>query len=686
MRLGLDGEIGVVVAGSERADFPTQSERLLLGVAANQVTVGLQQARLLSEQKRVASELDRRVAERTRELAKTNEELQLQVGLLQHLPVSAWTLRPDGTPDYVNRVWLEFSGQTLDFVRSSPEAWMTAVHPDDRETASRAFGDGVRSGRGFAVETRSLRAKDGTYRWHLQQAVALRDAEGKVLKYVGTTTDIDDQKRAQEELRASENDLRKILDGIPGFVCTLNPAGQIDLANRPLLDFFGMTVQELNSWGTNGAVHPDDLPRVIAELADAMTTGTSFDRELRYRRADGLYRWSQTRILPVRDTGRQNVTRWFGLITDIDDRKRVEEESRRSEARKTAIFDSALDCIVTIDHEGVITDFNPAAEHTFGYRRNDVMGKRLSDVMIPPSEREKHRKGMARYLATGEARFLGRRLELTAVRADGTEFPVELAISRIPTDGPPSFTGCLRDITERRRAEQELRRSEAFLAEGQRLSRTGSFFWRVATEEIVWSEQLYRIFELDPGSKMNLELIGSRIHPEDLHLLFDMVEEAQSGSELEHEYRILLSDNTVKYLHVLAHGTRNNDDQWEYVGAVQDVTERRLSNEALDKARSELASVTRISSLATLTASIAHEVNQPLSGIITNASTCLRMLSGDQPNIEGARETSRRTIRDGNRASEVVTRLRTLFKRKEVAAEPVDLKRCATGSDRASVD
>ena len=89
---------------------------------------------------------------------------------------------------------------------------------------------------------------------------------------------------------------------------------------------------------------------------------------------------------------------------------------------------------------------------------------------------------MARYHATGEARFLGRRLELTAMRADGTEFPVELAISRIPMDGPPSFTGYLRDITERRRAEEELRRSEAFLAEGQRLSRTGSFFWRVATE------------------------------------------------------------------------------------------------------------------------------------------------------------------------------------------------------------
>ncbi|MGA3032458.1 MAG: PAS domain S-box protein [Terracidiphilus sp.] len=676
MRLGIAGEIGIVVAGSERTDFPTQTERLLLGVATNQAAVGLQQTLRLNEQKRVASELDRRVAERTRELAEINAELQLQVGLLQHLPVSAWTLKPDGTPDYVNQVWLDFSGQTLDFVRSHPEAWMTAVHPEDREKASKAFWDGVRSGQGFAVETRSLRARDGTYRWHLQQAVVLRDAEGKVLKFVGTTTDIDEQKRAEEGLRASEANLRQTVDGIPGLVCTLNSAGQIEHASRPLLDFFGMMVEELNSWGTNGAVHPDDLQRVTRELTHSLKTGTPYDSELRYRRADGLYRWSQTRILPLRDA-EDRITRWYGLITDIDDRKRVEEELRRSEARKTAILDSALDCVVTIDHEGCITEFNPAAERTFGYRRNDVMGRRLSDVMIPPSQREKHRQGLARYRATGEARLSGRRLEMTAVRADGTEFPVELAISRISMDGPPSFTGYLRDITERKQAEEELRRSEAFLAEGQRLSRTGSFFWRVATAEIIWSEQLYRIFELDPASKMTLELIGSRIHPENLYILNEMVERAQSGSELEYEYRLLLPDNSVKYLHVLAHGTMNHNGQWEYVGAVQDITERRLSEEALTRARAELAHVARITSLGVLTASIAHEVNQPLSGIVMNASTCLRMLDSDPPNIDGARETARRTIRDGNRASEVVTRLRTLFKRKEVAAEPVDLNDAA---------
>ena len=119
---------------------------------------------------------------------------------------------------------------------------------------------------------------------------------------------------------------------------------------------------------------------------------------------------------------------------------------------------------------------------------------------------------------------------MTAVRADGREFPVELAITRIPSDGPPSFTGYLRDITARKQAEEELRRSEAFLAEGQRLSATGSFSWRVATDEITWSEQLYRIFEFDQDVPVTLELIGTRVHPEDISLVARMIDRARAAA------------------------------------------------------------------------------------------------------------------------------------------------------------
>jgi len=230
-----------------------------------------------------------------------------------------------------------------------------------------------------------------------------------------------------------------------------------------------------------------------------------------------------------------------------------------------------------------------------------------------------------------------------------------------------------KELAERKRAEQELQRSEAFLAEAQNLSRIGSLSWRVATDEITWSEQLYRIFQIDRNARVTFDLIGTRIHPEDLSVFQEHIERSRrDSSDVQLEFRLQMPDGAVKYVHVAAH-IRGDHGQPEYIGAVQDVTERRSSEEALSKARSALSHVARVTSLGVLTASIAHEVNQPLSGIITNASTCLRMLAADPPNVDGARETARRTIRDGNRASEVISRLRALYGKKEPTTEAVDL-------------
>ncbi len=142
------------------------------------------------------------------------------------------------------------------------------------------------------------------------------------------------------------------------------------------------------------------------------------------------------------------------IFRDVTEQRRAEREIRQSEARKSAIVETALDCIVTMDHEGKVVEFNPAAEKTFGYRRADVIGKELADFIIPPSLRERHHRGLAHYLATGEGPVLGRRLELPALHADGTEFPIELAITRIPTDGPALFTAYMRDLSEQQQAEQ----------------------------------------------------------------------------------------------------------------------------------------------------------------------------------------------------------------------------------------
>jgi signal transduction histidine kinase len=253
---------------------------------------------------------------------------------------------------------------------------------------------------------------------------------------------------------------------------------------------------------------------------------------------------------------------------------------------------------------------------------------------------------------------------MTVERYNRDELPVELGISGRPfyIDGP------------RPRWEAELPRSEAFFLEAQRLSCTGSFSWSVANDEITWSEQLYRIFEFDQGVALTFALISSRVHPEDLASFWGMIERARrEGVDIDYEYRLLMPDRSIKHLHTVAHGTRGKDGWFEYIGAVQDVSRRRLAEEALCRARLELAHAVRVMSLGALTASIAHEVNQPLTGIITNAGTCLRMLAAQPPDIEGARASAVRTLRDGSRASEVITRLRALFRKKEAKTELVNL-------------
>jgi PAS domain S-box-containing protein len=589
--------------------------------------------------------------------------------LVDSIPGLVALLTAAGEVQFVNRQILEYTGRPLEELKQ----WGTndTVHPEDLPHVIQAFTESIASGRPYQIEQR-LRRSDGVYLWFQNSGFPLRDASGHIVRWCVLLTDIDERKHAEDALRESERESRLIVDSIPGFVAVFTPAGEVEFVNRPILDYFGRTLEELKRWGTGGTTHPEDLPRVVEVFTHSIASGDPFEFEVRARRFDGVYRWFQSRGFPLRDTS-GHIVRWYNLLIDIDERKRTEQELRRSEARKTAILDSALECIVTIDHEGCITEFNPAAERTFGYRQDEVLGRQLADVIIPPALRARHRQGLARYLATGEARVLGRRIEMTAVRADGSEFPTELTITRIPLDGPPSFTGYMRDITERKRSEEELRRSEAFLAEGQQLSRVGSFSWRVATDEIVWSEQLYRIFEIDREVRVTFEVIGSRVHPEDVSGFTEQIERSRrDGSDVQLEIRLQMPDRTVKYVHVVAH-CREDSGQREYIGAVQDVTRRRLSEEALAKVRSELAYVSRATSLGVLTASIAHEVNQPLAGIITNASTCLRMLGSDPPDVDGARETARRTIRDGNRAADVMTRLRALFSRKEFSLESLDL-------------
>lgn len=219
-------------------------------------------------------------------------------------------------------------------------------------------------------------------------------------------------------------------------------------------------------------------------------------------------------------------------------------------------------------------------------------------------------------------------------------------------------------LMERRRAEEELRRSEAYLEEGQRISHTGSWGWNVATGEFFWSQEHFRIFGFDPETaKPSYPMFLERVHPKDRAFVEQTIDRAvRERSDLEMDYRIVFMDGSLKHVHTVGHPTVNNSgDLVEFVGTVMDVTERRQGEEALRKAQVELAHVTRVTTLGVMTASIAHELNQPLGAVVNNASACLRWLEAH--NLEEARQTAALIIADGHRAGEIINRIRALVKK-----------------------
>ena len=823
LQLGLQGEIGVLVAGSLRTDFPGQTERLVLNVAANQAAIGLQQALLLSEQRRVAGELDERVLQRTSDLAAANEALKKEVVervraeedlrdseresrlIVDNIPGLVAMLTATGDLEAVNRQVFEYFGQTLEDLRQ----WGTndTVHPEDLPHVAEVFTRSIETGSPYKIVQR-FRRSDGIYRWFENSGCPLRDAEGRVVRWCVLLTDIDERQHAEEALKRNEYESRLIVDSIPGLIAVFTPGGEVEFVNRQTLEYFGRTMEELKRWGTGDTAHPEDLPRVVELFTHSIASGEPFEFESRAQRFDGVYRWVESRGFPLRDANGQ-IVRWYNLIIDIDERKRAEEALATSGRNLKLIIDTIPALAWSTGPDGSAEFFNQhyldfvgltteqasgwgwtAAVHPddlnslaakwtsilaseapgeaearlrrfdgeyrwFLFRTNPLRDERgsiikwygtntdIDDRKRAEAQRDRnieelqakqelldlaqksagamafdwHIQEEINYWSPEEEALFG----LAPGTFDGTyrtwkkmiyapdwptvveaiehahqtgkvtaEYRVVWAdgsLHWLSTNGrmffddegqPLRMVGFTSNVTRRKLVEEELRRSEAFLAEGQHLARMGNFSWCIATEEITWSEQIYRIFEFEPGTPMTLELIATRIHPEDIRLLQDMVDRAERGvSDFEYEHRLLMPDNSIKHLHMIAHGTHDEQGRQEYIGAVQDVTQRRFSEEALNEARAELARVARAMSLGVLTASIAHEVNQPLSGIITNASTCVRMLDADPPNIDGARETARRTIRDGNRASDVIKRLRALFGKKDPTNESVDLNEAA---------
>jgi PAS domain S-box-containing protein len=376
--------------------------------------------------------------------------------------------------------------------------------------------------------------RDGTKvtvasRWSLQQ-----DARGQPAAVLESNTDITEQKRAEQEIRRAERNLQATIDTIPAIVASYLPDGTRDFANRTWQAYAGLSGNDAKVTGWASLIHPDDFEAARREWADSLARGQPFQMELRFRRADGEYRWHLVRRVPLRDE-QGKVIKWYSVGFDIEEQKR---------------------------------------------------------------------------------------------------------------------------------AEAALRRSEAHSVEAQRLSQTGSFGWRINDGKTTWSKETYRILGYDQTVKPSLDLVLARVHPDDLKMVQHQLDSAeQGGREFDFEHRLLMPDGQIKDLHVRARRVAFGSGVAEIVGAVMDISEAKRAQEALQTAQAELAHMTRVTTLGELTASIAHEVNQPLAGIVTNGEAGLRWLAKEVPGIEEARQAMERMIRDAERAAGVVRRIRALAKK-----------------------
>jgi PAS domain S-box-containing protein len=376
--------------------------------------------------------------------------------IIDTVPALAWSARPDGSAEFFNRRWLDYAGLSAE--QASDWGWTVALHPEDRGRLTDYWRHLLASGEAGEIEAR-LRRFDGEFRWFLFRASPLRDASGQVVKWYGTNTDLEERKRAEEALRSNEQSLRLIVDTIPGLVCTMSAAGEVESLNRQVLDYFGKTTEDLKTWATTDAVHPDDLPRLLEGWRHSVETGQPYAYELRQRRADGVYRWFQARGLPLRDTeGR--ISGWYVLLTDIDDRKT---------------------------------------------------------------------------------------------------------------------------------AEEELRRSKAYLTEAQRLSRTGSFGCRLSTGEMFWSEETFRIYGYDRSTQPGVQRVLERVHPEDRALVQERIDWAsRDGKDCYVECRLILPDDSLKHVCIVAHASKTESGVVEFIGAVMDVTAEQQARAELQKAFEEI--------------------------------------------------------------------------------------------------
>jgi PAS domain S-box-containing protein len=391
--------------------------------------------------------------------------------IIDTIPGLVATMTPSGEVESMNQRLMNYHGKTLEEMKD----WLSRVHPEDRALAAERWRRSVETGDPFDVEERSQRA-DGVYRWFHARGLPLRDTEGHIVRWYILLTDIDDRRRAEEALRASEHNLRMIVDSIPALVTTMTPAGDTETVNEQLVAYTGQTFEELKNWQKK--LHPEDRERVAENWRRALETGNPHDGNERIRRADGVFRWFHARGLPMRDADGR-IMRWCILLTDIEDRINAEEALRSSERELSLIIETI---------PALVWSAAPGGELTYVNRRVlEYTGTTLETLardgwtnFLHPDDFEPTVIAWSHSVATGQQHEIQYRLR----RRDG-EFRWFHVLGQPARDSEGRVTrwyGLLIDIDDRKKIEEALRATQTRLSRATQIATVGELAASIAHE------------------------------------------------------------------------------------------------------------------------------------------------------------------------------------------------------------
>lgn len=535
---------------------------------------------------------------------------------------------------------------------------------------------------------------EGGKRYVSVSGLPVFDRSGHFVGYRGVGRHITERKRAEEELSKSKARLEEAQRiAHVGWWERDYATNHVHLSDE-VCRIFGIQPVDLPHWHGRwlDLIHPEDRARAADASAAALSGGPRYNVEYRVVRLDGAVRIVHSQGDVIWEKSGKPL-RQFGVLQDITELRQAEDELRASEARFRTFVENATDAFFVLDEHSTVVDVNRQACESLGYNREELIGKHRRDFDAGLDEASIQRLKQ-RIAAEDPVTF-----ETRHRRKDGASFPVEVRVSRF-YQGGPRFLCLVRDITERKQAEEALRRSEAYLAEAQRLSHTGTLAFN-ATSAAYWSEESYRIWGFDPLQGLpDRETVFQRIHPDDRERVNLEVDEAlREKRNFTLEFRIVPPDGSVKDIEATGHPLLSPDGEFtEMVATHIDVTERKRAQEQSEKLReleAELAHMNRLSIMGELTASLAHEILHPIATARNNARAGMRFLEMNPPNLGEVREALGLIVRDADRAKDIVGRIRDhikkapprrdLFDLNEAVTEVIEMVEGAIAKSRVSV-